>query len=133
MMNRRGVELTLNTIIVAVLVLVVLVVMFAIYTRFIGKSAEDIGAVGDEAGRQVNDITWCMPTTLKGQSCEIEKGKTGCSAPIYTKSGEGCSITCPAGKTRKIIQGSGAVTYDCGNAKKGEFVTSVSSRYTCCT
>jgi len=83
MIKKRGEGLTLNTIVIAAIVLVVLVVLWFIFTGQIGRSAGAIDDVGDTAGMQVNEVTWCLSTTLKGQSCEVERGS--CTTAIIVK------------------------------------------------
>ena len=100
MFNKKGVELTFNTIIIAVLVIAVLIIMIAIYTGHIGKSSTQVGKIGDEAGSQVNEISWCMATTLRGKSCEKQTTDTSCA--IATKDANN-QLVCPTDKTIKKI------------------------------
>ena len=51
MKSKKGIELTMQTIVVAILVLVVLIVSIMLYTRYVNKSANEIdkqfGLMGD--------------------------------------------------------------------------------------
>ena len=42
MKSKKGIELTMSTIIVAIIVLIVLVVSIMVYTKYIGKSASEL-------------------------------------------------------------------------------------------
>jgi len=135
MMKKRGMELSLNTIVIAALVLVVLIVMWIIYVKFIGQSAGRIGDVGEEAGQQVNDVTWCMPTVLKGQSCDVDEGESCSGHPIYSAKSDpkSCSITCKTGLTRKIRKDAKPESYTCKGATSGGSVDGLGGvKYVCC-
>jgi hypothetical protein len=51
-MDKKGIELSLNTIIIAIILLIVLVVIIAIFTGTIGNIAEHFNSHADRAGEE---------------------------------------------------------------------------------
>ncbi len=83
-LKKRGISLTFNYIVVAALALVILIVMLAVYTGFIGRSSKDLQKPADEAGKEANDAAWCMQAYIRGQDC-IEEDAESCN--VIDKSG----------------------------------------------
>jgi len=139
MIKKRGEGLTLNTIVIAAIVLVVLVVLWFIFTGQIGRSSGQIDDVGNEAGKQVNEVTWCLSITLRGQSCEVDAcpGETG-PGPRYTTSSnkKTCSITCASGQSKYLKKGIEPIRISCAQATTGRAEGAgpgnLNGRYMCC-
>jgi len=53
---RKSQGLSINTIVMAVIALLVLVIIITIFTRFYGKSAENIGSCSSKGGICANDV-----------------------------------------------------------------------------
>jgi hypothetical protein len=135
-MQKRGVELTFNTIVIAAIALIVLIVIIIIYTKFIGKSSEDINRPADEAGQGARDAAWCMQSYLTGGECVIQAATScsgnkdlDCKPATWSGSDNKCGWTCSSGYTNHKIAGKGTAIVD---PKQCPSSTTTQSRLCCC-
>jgi len=99
-MNKRGVSITFNTIVIAAVALVVLIVLWAIFIGGIKKSSGGVERVEGESIAQVNDVSWCLPTTMTGKSCETDD--SGCGNAIIVANLQ-TAVNYPAMELQKEI------------------------------
>ena len=89
-MNKKGVEMTLNTIIIAIICLIVLFVILAIFTNVMGDSVDKMTTLSTCAGRggsgcvkdrgDCEDNEMAIPR-LGGCGSEDDEGKPYCCVP----------------------------------------------------
>jgi len=134
-MNKKGASVVFNAIVLAAIALIVLVVLWMIYTGHIGKASKGIGAVGESAGGEANDVSWCLGTTVQGKSCDKADGDT-CTAATLPDDKKECKLVCPTGKIQKIDQTNNDKKFECSSQKAGGQVTYTltdpATRYVCC-
>ncbi|MBU0614661.1 MAG: hypothetical protein KJ601_01060 [Nanoarchaeota archaeon] len=128
-MQKRGVSIAFNTIIIAAIALVVLIVLWIIFTGGIKKGAGGIGNVEGESIAQVNDVSWCLPTTMTGGGCEIDK-TDGCHKAKIEKTTDSCKLVCDKNQQtqqkHKVLKTEAASSVDCK-------LTEVPGHFYCCT
>jgi hypothetical protein len=127
-MDKKGVSITFNTIVIAAIALIVLIVLWAIFIGGIKKGAGGIGNVEDESVAQVNDVSWCLPTSMTGGPCKLDNRPTsGCEDATLTAGTKDCKLTCDGktGKKHKIDTSKTAPILNCGNALTSPY-------YLCC-
>jgi hypothetical protein len=68
MKNKKGVELSLTTVIIAVILLIVLVVVIFIFTKYMGQQ-------GDVVNKTISVVGDCIPGTVdsEGNPCPLTK------------------------------------------------------------
>ncbi|MFH2028843.1 MAG: hypothetical protein ABIJ08_06905 [Nanoarchaeota archaeon] len=94
-MNKKGVGMTFPVIVTAIIALVILLVMLAIYTGFFKNITGDIKKPADEAGKGASEAAWCMQAYLKGDECIVETLPAGCKPSVKTGDEESCLGTEP--------------------------------------
>jgi len=128
-MDKKGVSITFNTIVIAAIALIVLIVLWAIFIGGIKKGAGGIGNVEDESVAQVNDVSWCLPTSMTGGACKLDShpGPTECASAVLIGTKD-CKLTCDdtvPGKKHKIDTSQTAPKLTCGQALTSPY-------YLCC-
>lgn len=105
-MSKKGIELTMQTIIVAVLMLIVLVVLIMVFRGQIGKSSQRYFAIGNQSEQELQATDKCM--TLFGNrrclnECPVEEIKVPggesryvvwTPVPAGAKGWSDCKATC---------------------------------------
>ncbi|MFH1641288.1 MAG: hypothetical protein ABIC04_00135 [Nanoarchaeota archaeon] len=148
-MNKKAVTMTFPVIITAIIALVILIVMLAIYTGFIGKTTNSINEPANEAGLKATDAAWCMSAYLKGDECVIEgaltcgNAGTGCTDAVpLPNANKKCELTCPdTSPYHKVAGGNKDKTYSCDTTPdpaksadpKKPTTKKSSPRYCCCS
>src|SRR3989338_5186105 len=86
MVNKKGIELTLNTVVIAIIVLVVLAVMLLIFSHFAGGGTKPLNCVTkalneDNDGDKVKDAVYpcpCYNEVPSGCTGPLEEQPSGC-------------------------------------------------------
>ncbi len=91
-MKKRGVSLSLNTIIIAIIVLIVLVVVIVIFTGRIGSFVKGTTNCEDLGGRCVPEGTKCNDWAKKGAN-GLGCSSTTCTGALATQIGDKDSCT----------------------------------------
>jgi len=81
-MNKRAVELTMQTIIIAVLMLIVLVILIMVFRGQIGKAVQRYFAIGNESEQELRSTDKCA-TIFGSRRC-----LDSCPAPTPITAGE---------------------------------------------
>ena len=128
-MQKRGIELSFNALVIAAIALVVLIVIIAIFVGNIRKGSDNINAVQDPYAKRAIDTAWCSSAYIMGRDCVSEDADNCQKIKIDDKS---CTPAEPDTdpKTKQV-------SYSCKGDNKihavaNKGIASSNTRYCCC-